>query len=118
MAVNRMDRINAEIHRTLSNTLAFELKNPELENKFISVTSVSTTPDLKYCDIFISIFPDKDKEKVFNSIKNAIPFMRKQIAQKVKLRIVPELHLKMDYTMEYSSKIDKLIVDIHKNDKN
>lgn len=112
MAVNRMDRIDSEMKKTLSNILSYELKNPIFENKIISVTNVSTTPDLRYSKVYLSIFPSSEQNAVFNEIRNSIPYIRKSIARKLNLRICPELSFKIDDSLEYSRKMDELFSKI------
>lgn len=118
MAVNRMNRIDSEIQKTLSYTLSYELKNPIFENSFISVTKVSTSPDLKYCKVFLSIFPDNKKEEIFNEIRNCVPFIRRTVARKINLRTCPEFHFVIDDSLEYSQKMDKLFSKIEKDEGN
>lgn len=117
MAENRMNKIDSEIQKVLSNILLYELKNPIFENKIISVTKVSTTPDLKYSKVLLSIFPEKDKEKVFNEIRNSIPFIRRTIANKINLRVCPEFSFVIDDSLEYAEKMDKLFEKIKKSEE-
>lgn len=112
MAVNRIDRVNAEIKKALSETITYNLKEIQAENAIITITKVETTDDLKYCKIFLSIFPDTVKDKIFLSLKNSISFLRREVARKVKLRLVPELHLVFDDSLEYSQKIDKILMSL------
>lgn len=116
MAVSRMERIDSEIQKTLSNIFTYEIKNPNLNNVFITVTSVKTTPDLKFCKVYLSIFPDNNKEIVFNEIKNCIPFIRKAVAKKINLRICPEFNFYIDDSLEYSKKMDDLFSKIKKGE--
>lgn len=121
MPVNRMDRIDSELQRALSNIISYELKNPIFDNTIISVTKVSTTPDLKYSKVFLSIFPDDKTNEIFNEIRNCIPFIRKSIAKKINLRTCPEFHFVIDDSLSYSQKMDDLFAKIakdgNKNDK-
>ena len=112
MAKNRMDLINAEIQKSLSKTLTYDMHNESLRGVLISVTKVETSPDMKYSRVYLSIFPDKNKDEIFNIIKIAIPFLRRELAHNVKLRVTPELHLQLDDSMEYSQKIDNLLSKI------
>lgn len=114
MAKNRLDLINAEIQKSLSHTLTYDMYNEELRGAFITITKVDTTPDLKYAKVYLSIFPDSHKDKVFNCLKSSVTFLRREVAKNVKLRVVPELHLYMDDSLEYSQKIDDLINKIHR----
>lgn len=117
MNSNRMERVNSEIEKALSETLAYDMQSEELRGVMVSVISAKTTPDLRYCSVLISIFPDKDKEKKFFAVKDATSFLRRELARKVNLRIVPELRFELDNSAEYGAKIDKLISDLHKSEK-
>ena len=114
MAKNRMELINAEIQKSLSHTLTYDMHSEDLKGYLITVTKVDTTPDMKYARVFVSIFPDKNKEDIFNKLKSTVTFLRREVAHNVKLRITPELHLYLDDTMEYSQKMDKLFSKIEK----
>ena len=118
MAVNRMNRIDSELQKTLSYILSYELKNPVFENTIIGVTKVSTSPDLKYSKVFLSIYPDNKTQDVFNEIRNCIPYIRKTIAKKINLRTCPEFHFELDDSLSYSQKMDELFAKISKDGKN
>ena len=50
---NRLNRINEELKKEISNVISFELKNPNVTG-LISVTKAKITPDLKLSLIHIS----------------------------------------------------------------
>ena len=58
MASNRIGRINEEIQREMS-SLIRTVKDPRVSG-MISITAVETTPDLKYCKIFVSMLDKSD----------------------------------------------------------
>lgn len=115
---NRILKINSEIQKELSKLISFSLKDPRLDGVFVSVLSVDTTNDLSYCKIKISIFPENKKQQVFNIIKNSVPFLRKEIAKNIKLRVVPELIFILDEGYQYENKINELLKEIKINDGN
>ena len=112
----RMGRIDSEIQKALAHTFTYDMHAKELEGVMVSVISCHTTNDLRHCKVLISIFPDKDKEQKFFAVKNATPFLRREIAKNVRLRIVPELQFELDNSAEYGANIDKLIANLHKGD--
>jgi len=118
MNTNRMARVDSEIQTALSQTLTYNMNSKELEGVMVSVISCHTSKDLKHCKVLISIFPETDKEKKFYAIKNAIPFLRKELARKVNLRIVPELAFEIDDSAAYGANIDRIIADLHKGENN
>ena len=118
MKGTRLGRVDSEIQTALSNILTYQVNSPELKGTMVSVVSCKTTPDLRHCRVLISIFPDKDKEQKFFAVKETIPFVRRQLAQSVKLRVVPEIQFELDNSAEYGAKIDKLLEGLHDGRKN
>lgn len=116
--VNRLDRVNSELQKALSESIILKLQNPKIKSSLITVSKVDVSADFSHAKVFVSIFPDKDREEVFNALKTCVPFLRKEVARKVKLRITPELHLFLDTQEEYANRIDKLLNDISKGQKN
>ena len=69
---NRLNRINEELKREISNIINYEMSNSNVTG-MISVTSVKITPDLRYARVFVSMINSK-------SIKNTLFFLTKQLA--------------------------------------
>ncbi len=107
-----MIRINDELARELANIIRTEVKDPRV-NSMTSVIKVETTADLKYCKVFVSVLGnEEDKANVMKGLKNASGFMRHLLAERVNLRNTPELIFKLDDSVEYAIKMDKLIREI------
>ena len=108
----RMIRINDELARELANIIRTEVKDPRV-NSMTSVIKVETTADLKYCKVFVSVLGnEEDKANVMKGLKTASGFMRHLLAERVNLRNTPELIFKLDDSVEYAIKMDKLIREI------
>lgn len=110
---NRLNRIDEEIKKELSQIISYELKNPEVTG-MISVTRVKITPDLKYAKVYVSILNSKNDEKTIEGLKKSAGFMRSQIAKRINLRITPELVFEKDDSMEYGMKIDAILKNLNK----
>ncbi len=110
---NRLNRIDEELKKELSQIISYELKNPEATG-MISVTKVKITPDLKYAKVYVSILNSKNDEKTMEALKKSAGFIRSQIAKRVNLRITPELVFEKDDSMEYGMKIDSILKDLNK----
>lgn len=115
MKVNtRMIRINDEIQRELAQIIRSEVKDPRI-GSLTSVIRVETTSDLKYCKVFVSVLGEpEEKESVMKGLKNAGGFIRHLLAERVNLRNTPELLFKLDDSVEYSVRMNKLIKEISK----
>lgn len=110
---NRLNRINEELKKEISNIISFELKNPEATG-LISVTKVKITPDLKYAKVYISMLNSKNNQKTLEAIKKSSGYIRSNVAKRINLRITPELVFEEDDSMEYGMKIDSILKDLNK----
>lgn len=110
---NRLNRINEELKKEISNIISFELKNPDATG-LISVTKVKITPDLKYAKVYVSMLNSKSNEKTLEALKKSSGYIRSSIAKKINLRITPELVFEEDDSMEYGMKIDSILKDLNK----
>ena len=108
--MERTDRIAEEIKKVISEMIQNELKDPRVKG-LISITKVMLTKDLKFCKIYISVM-GADKEEVLQGIKSGAGYMRKELGNRVQIRILPELQFVIDDSIEYGAHIDKVIRDI------
>lgn len=109
---NRINKINDEIKKQLSEIIRSEIKDPRV-SFMTSVLKVETTTDLKHCKVFISVLGDEtQKEDALKGLKNASGFIRKQIATKINLRCTPEFYFFFDDSIEYSDKINRILNQI------
>lgn len=110
MANYRGGRIDEEMKKEISNILREEAKDPRL-TAMVSVTSVKVTKDLRYAKVYVSIFGKDDEEKniSFEALKNMAGFVRKEIAQRINLRISPQILFELDDSIDYAMHIDSLI---------
>ena len=112
----RLNRIDEELKKEISQIISFELKNPEATG-LISVTKVKITPDLKYAKVYVSILNAKSETKTLEALKQSAGFIRTLIAKRVNLRITPELVFERDDSLEYGAKIDSIIKELKQADK-
>lgn len=113
---NRMARVNEELKRELSNIINYEVKNSNVTG-MISVTKVKTSPDLKFARISVSILNSKNMKQTLAGLKAASGFIRSRIAEKMNLRVTPELVFELDESLVYGAKIDKILEQVMKDIK-
>lgn len=110
-------RINAEVHRELSNIIRSEIKDPRI-HPMTSVTEVDVTPDLKYCKVYISVLGnEEEKQETMEGLRSAKGHIRKLLAHSVNLRNTPELTFVLDTSIEYGVHMSKLIDEVNNEDK-
>ena len=107
----RIERINAELQKAISNIIDNDLRDPQID-AIISVCAVETTPDLSYARVFITSIGNTPSSEVLNRIKGAAGFIRGKLSKAVKLRITPRLEFLIDSSKEYASRIDSILSNI------
>ena len=111
MANYRRGRINDEVQRELAGILR-EVKDPRVKDAFVSITAVDVTPDLKFAKVYYSALRGDAKE-LAKGLRAASGFMRSQIAQRLNLRITPDLNFVKDGSIEHGAKIAKFLEEIN-----
>ena len=110
---NRLGRIDEEFRRELSQIISFDLKNPSVTG-MVSVTRVKVTPDLKFAKVSVSILNSKNVKETLEGLKKSSGYLRSELAKRINLRNTPELIFKLDDSLEYAMKMDRLINEISK----
>ena len=114
MAKYRQGRINDEVQKELAQIVR-EIKDPRVSGKMICITAAQVTPDLKFAKVYYSVLGG-DKKEVAAGLKAASGFIRRQIAQRLNLRITPEFSFLLDESIEYGAHIASILNTIEFSD--
>jgi ribosome-binding factor A len=106
MASYRPESVGRNIQVELSKILRMESKDPRLQD--ITITGVSMSKDLRTAKVYFSLLDD-NKDEILANLERASAFLRRQIAQRVRLRHVPELFFAFDESLEQGTRIDQLL---------
>lgn len=110
-------RINESVKEELSNIIRNEVKDPRIA-PVVSVTEAIVAPDLKNCKVMISVLGDeKAKEDTMEGLKSSSGFIRHMLAVNLNLRNTPELHFKLDESIEYGVEMSKRIDEVMEQDR-
>ncbi|MDW7644588.1 MAG: ribosome-binding factor A [Desulfuromonadales bacterium] len=111
MDSKRTQRVGEEIQKEISSLLLNGLKDPRIG--FVTITSVDVTADLQIAKVYFTVLGDeaarKNSEKGLNS---SIPFIRRELGKRLRLRHVPDIVFKYDTSLEYGNRIETLLKDI------
>ena len=110
MAQYRRGRINDEMRKALAEILR-EVKDPRVRDAFVSITAADVTPDLKYAKIFYSSLRG-DKKELAAGLRSSAGFIRRMVAERLNLRITPELSFVEDQSIAHGAHIASLLHSI------
>lgn len=112
----RIERLNSVIQQEISQLLRDQVNDPRLTS-LISITEVSTSSDLRHTKVFISTFGDNvDKKEILQGFTAASGFLRRQLANRLQLRHMPELSFHFDDSIEHAAEVLKLIDEVASKD--
>ena len=77
----------------------------------VSVTEVRISPDLSVAKVYVSVFPSSKAEAVMEQINENSRALRGELGHVVakQMRIVPELALFLDTSLDYAEHIGELL---------
>lgn len=109
MSGHRIERTTEDIKRELT-AIFRELKDPRVQNTFLSIVRVEVTNDLSYCTVQVSAIEGLDRAKeAVRGLKSAAGFIRRELGHRLKLRHVPELLFNATDSIEYSANISRIL---------
>lgn len=111
MSSYKKERIASDILKYLSNIILTETRDELL--KTITLTDAKVSKDLAYAKIYFTSISDLSHKDIEKEMKEASPFLRGKLAKVLEVRNIPELIFVYDETIEYATKIEKIIKEIH-----
>src|SRR5258707_9576614 len=101
-------RLGEALREEIETIVEGELGDPRIG--LVSVTSVVLAEDSRSARVFVSL--DGDDEEVDRSLEGltaAVGFIRREVAENLRLRRAPELYFQLDRSHKYGARIDELL---------
>jgi ribosome-binding factor A len=107
----RTDRIDQLLRQEIGEILSRDVQDPRIG--FVTVTDVETAPDLSTARVWVSVIgqPDERKETL-KALSRALPFVRHELGSRVRLRRIPELHLREDDSALRGTRVLRLLAEL------
>jgi len=109
----RSQRVASEMQKELATILQREVHDTRLG--FITVNEVALSKDLAVAKIYITVLNAADEAaklanvKVLNEIS---PFIRHELAKRMRLRHISELHFYYDHSFDTGMRVAELLHDL------
>lgn len=113
---SRTERVNEQIQRELAGIIQTELKDPRI--KLITLTSVDISPDFAQAKIFFtSLEQTGGPKETIKALSQAAGFLRRELARRMTIRVIPQLHFFYDKSVERGVHLSQLIDEAMAADK-
>ncbi len=108
----RSQRVSDLIREEIADIIMNKVKDPRLG--FVTVTGAKITEDLKIATVYISILKEEEKETTLEMLNSAKGFIRAELAKRVRMKFIPSLTFRIDESLEYGDRIERLLREIKK----
>ncbi len=110
-SVQRSERLADLIRAEIAEIIARDLKDPRIG--FTTVTAVRLSKDRQHAKVFFSVLgSDEQQKETLRGLNSAVGFIRGEVCQRLRLRLLPEIRFVLDRTGETSARIDRLFEQI------
>src|SRR6185295_14929168 len=104
----RPDRVADQIRSELAFLLARDVHDPGIG--FVTITRVHVTPDLQLARVYYTALGDeKARTATARALERAVPFLRRQIGSRLRLKRVAQLSFVYDESIAGQDRIEQLL---------
>lgn len=108
MSKVRQQRTAEQIKFILSELLQRELRDPRAQG--VTITEVRIDRELQHADVYVNALGDESREhEVVTALQNAASFMRRELAQRLSGRTVPQIHFRWDPTLAQAEIVNEIL---------
>jgi ribosome-binding factor A len=105
----RLERLNEQMRRDVSEILRNEVKDPRVG--LITVTEARVSSDLSYARLYVRAL-DGNEEGMLEGLKAATPYIRRELGKRLSIRHIPELRFEADRALQHALHIEKLLSEV------
>ena len=109
MSTKRAERVSILLKEVASNIVHRTIQFPDAV--LVTVTRVTTSPDLHYSHIMVTVYPANDeiKEKVIALLRKNTPEIQYQLNRKLRMRPVPKITFNFDDAEDRRERVEKIL---------
>ena len=116
MSNMRAERVGEQMKQEIMDIVNNKVKDPRVG--FLTITDVELTNDLSHAKVYLTVLgSNKEIDNTFKALEKAKGFIKSEQGSRMRLRIIPDLTFEYDKSIEYGNKIERMIQDLHKEDK-
>lgn len=92
------------------------LKDPRIG--FATVTAVRVSADLRHARVLVSVLgTEEERRATMAGLRSASPHLRTELGRQMPLRYLPELVFELDTGTDTADRVERLLKQIHEQEK-
>lgn len=104
----RVDKLDSILLKEISTIILQDINDPKLG--FPTVTEVDVAPDLNTAKVYVSFLGKNYKKRDgIEALRKAKGYIKSQLAKRLKLRKIPDLHFVVDDTLDKAERIEEIL---------
>jgi len=108
MENHRAERVSEALKEELGEMISYELSDPRIGDAV--VTEVLVSPDMRHAQVRLHLSKDVDAQKgTIAALEGARGYLRHQLAERLNLFRIPELHFEADVKLAVNARMDQLM---------
>jgi ribosome-binding factor A len=105
---SRTRRVGEQIQREMAQLVQQEINDPRIG--LVTISAVKLSRDMSHANIFFTVLDEEHPIKeTLKILEGASGFLRHELAKRMKLRIIPQIHFKYDESISYGNELSALI---------
>lgn len=104
---HRTERISEALREELSELIGYEMSDPRVGS--VVVTEVHISPDKRHAHVQIGVPGDSSAKDALKALDGAKQFLRRELAKRLEVYRIPELHFQADLLAESSGRMEHLL---------
>jgi ribosome-binding factor A len=104
----RSQRVSEALREELGEMISYELSDPRIGEAV--VTEVLVSPDMRHAQVRLHLTARQDEQQeTIRALDGARHFLRRQLAERLNLFRVPELHFEADVKSSEGARMEQLL---------
>jgi ribosome-binding factor A len=106
----RSARVSDLIREEVADIILNKVKHKTLG--FVTITGAKVSDDLRNATIYLSVLNADESSRTMSKLNSLAPFIKGELGKRLKMKYIPSLKFRIDESIEYGMKIDKIFNDI------
>ena len=107
----RTERIDELLRQQIGEILSREVRDPRIG--FATITEVETAPDLRHARVWVSVIGQQgERDETIAALAHAMPFVRRELGRRLRIKRIPELHVRLDDSAERGTRVLQLLHEL------
>ena len=107
----RTERVDELLRQEIGEILTREVSDPRIG--FATITDVETAPDLRHARVWVSVIGQHgERDETIAALGRAMPFVRRELGRRLRLKRIPELHVRLDDSAERGTRVLHLLHEL------